>query len=151
MSKFRIYLLLLPVACVVILDEWLKLRALATLSDETSLIEPSIVNFAIHKNYGLAFDLPFRMEFVIGMTLVIGIVLVRMAYKTWSLRPAVAFSSLVIILGALGNLYDRIAYGFTVDYMIFFGRSAVNFSDAVIVLGVISLLILSSKKMELTK
>lgn len=147
----RIYFLLLPVACIVVLDEWLKARALGVLPDETALVEPSFVDFAIHRNFGLAFDLPFRMEFVLGVSAVIGFFLLRAAVKTWKTRPAIAFSCLMIVLGALGNFYDRLAYGFTVDYIIVLGRSAINFSDAVIVLGVISLLLLSSRQRRLDK
>ncbi len=150
-TKFSIYLLLIPLACTVLLDEWLKARALAILPDETAITQPGLIDFAVHKNVGLAFDLPFRLEFVIAISILIGLVLLHTAWKTRVSRPDIAFSSLVIILGALGNLYDRLSYGFTVDYMIFFGRSAINFSDAVIVLGVVSLLLLSSRKNGLTK
>lgn len=145
-SKFSIYFLLIPLACIVLLDEWLKSRALAFLPDETTITQPGLIDFAVHKNFGLAFDLPFRLEFVVAISVLIGLVLLHTAWKTWGNRPDIAFSSLAIILGALGNLYDRLAYGFTVDYIIIFGRSAINFSDAVIVLGVISLLLLSSRK-----
>jgi signal peptidase II len=145
-TKSSIYLLLIPVACTVLIDEWLKARALSVLPEETSITQPGFIDFAVHKNFGLAFDLPFRLEFVIAISVLIGLALVHTAWKNRIVRPDIAFSSLVIILGALGNLYDRLAYGFTVDYMLFFGRSAINFSDAVIVLGVISLLLLSSRK-----
>ncbi len=143
-SKFRIYWLLLPVLVVVVVDEWLKAQALNIFQNETPLVEPTLIDFTVHKNFGLAFDLPFRLEFVIAMTILIGVFLIRTAWKTRSSRPDIAFSCLVIILGALGNFYDRIAYGFAVDYIVFFGRSAINFSDVIIVLGVVALLIFSS-------
>lgn len=145
-ESLRIYWLLLPAACIVVLDEWLKARGLALLPDETALVEPHVIDFAIHKNPGLAFDLPFRLELVIGLSILIGIVLARAAYKTWRRRPKIAFSIFLIILGALGNLYDRIMYGFTVDYIIVMGRIAINFSDALILLGIVALLILPAKR-----
>lgn len=150
-AEFRIYFLLIPVALTVLLDAWLKSFALLKLPEEVSLTEPDLINFAVHKNFGLAFDLPFRLEFVIAISFLIGLVLFHTFWKTMSSRPNVAFSCLVIILGALGNLYDRLAYGFTVDYIFFFGRSAINFSDTVIVLGIVSLLLLSSRKKRFDK
>ncbi len=150
-TKFSIYLLLIPIAFTVLLDEWLKSRALAILPVETAITEPGLIDFGVHKNFGLAFDLPFRLEFVIAISVLIGLVLLHTAWKTKTSRPDIAFSSLVIILGALGNLYDRLVYGFTVDYMILFGRSAINFSDAVIILGIVSLLLLSSRKKRFDK
>lgn len=150
-AKFSIYFLLIPLACTVLLDEWLKWRALGFLPDETAITQPGLIDFAVHKNFGLAFDLPFRLEFVVAISILIGLVLLHTAWKTRVSRPDIAFSALAIILGALGNLYDRLAYGFTVDYIIIFGRSAINFSDAVIVLGIISLLLLSSRKKRFDK
>lgn len=149
--NFRIYLLLLPIVIIIFLDEWLKSFALLHLPDETRLTEPGLIDFAVHKNFGLAFDLPFRLEFVIAISLLIGLVLFHTFLKTKESRPDIAFSCLVIMLGALGNLYDRLTYGFTIDYIFFFGRSAINFSDTVIVLGIVSLLLLSSKKKRFDK
>jgi signal peptidase II len=150
-TKLSIYFLLIPLTCIVLLDEWLKARSLSALPQEASITQPGIIDFAVHKNFGLAFDLPFRLEFVIAISILIGLALMRTAWKNRMARPDITFSCLVIILGALGNLYDRLAYGFTVDYVIFFGRSAINFSDAVIVLGVVSLLLLSSRKKQFDK
>lgn len=145
-TRFRIYLLLLPITLTVIIDEWLKVFALSHLPDEQQFLDPWIIDFAVHKNPGLAFDLPFRLEFVIVLTILIGFLLMRTAWKTLFHRPGIAFSCLTIVIGSLGNLYDRIIYGFTVDYIFILGRSAVNFSDIIIIIGIISLLLLSSKR-----
>lgn len=150
-KPFYIYFLLVPIGITVFLDEWLKWFALSNLPEETGILEPSFLNFAVHKNFGLAFDLPFRLEFVIAISLLIGIVLFHTAWKSRKIRPEISFACLVIILGALGNLYDRVRYGFTVDYMIFLGRSAINFSDLVIILGILSLLLFSSRKKHIDK
>ena len=107
-------LFLLPViALIVLLDEWVKWQALHNLPNESAIIKPEAVVFAIHKNWGIAFDIPFKMPLIILIS---------------------------IVIGAAGNLYDRLAYGFTVDYIILLGRSAINISDIVIVSGVITLL-----------
>lgn len=141
----HLYWLLVPVATIVFLDEWLKYLALQRLPGEGSLVDPGIIAFAIHKNLGVAFDIPFRLEFIILFSILIGLGLLHIAYKNLRKHPDIALAAAVIILGALGNLYDRIVYGFTVDYIILFARSAINISDVVIVAGVI-LLLLSSRR-----
>ncbi len=141
----HLYWLLVPVATIVFLDEWLKYLALQRLPGEGSLVDPGIIAFAIHKNLGVAFDIPFRLEFIILFSILIGLGLLHISYKNLRKHPDIALAAAIIILGALGNLYDRIVYGFTVDYIILFARSAINISDVVIVAGVI-LLLLSSRR-----
>lgn len=137
-------------ALLVLLDEWFKYQGLTRLPPEGSLVDPGLLSFAIHKNWGIAFDMPFRVELIIFISILIGIGLIKVACKHWYDRPGTTFSSLMIMIGALGNLYDRMNYGFTVDYIILFGRSAINLSDLVIVSGVILLLVTSRRKRNLT-
>lgn len=141
----RVYWFLLPVAAIVAIDEWLKFTALQRLPDEGNLVDPGIFAFAIHRNLGMAFNIPFRLEFIILISILIGLGLLHIAYKNLQTHPDIALATGMIVVGALGNLYDRITYGFTVDYFIVFGRSAINLSDIVIVAGVI-LLLLSSRR-----
>ncbi len=145
MNKARIskYWILLIVSAIVVLDEWLKYVSLLRLPDEGSLVDSKFIAFAIHKNWGVAFDIPFKLEFVILVTIVLGALLLQIAYKNYIKHPEIALSSLIIVVGALGNLFDRVYYGFTVDYIIFFGQSAINISDMVIISGVVMLLITS--------
>ena len=128
------------VATLVWADEAIKFRALSTLPSEGDLVDPGIAALAIHKNWGIAFDIPFKMHLIVIVSVLIGIALLWVARKNYQAKPAVAFSAVMIVLGALGNMYDRVAYGFTVDYLILFGRSAINISDIVIVAGVVTLL-----------
>ncbi|OGL62237.1 hypothetical protein A3C09_01695 [Candidatus Uhrbacteria bacterium RIFCSPHIGHO2_02_FULL_47_44] len=139
----HLYWFLLPAVLLVLLDEWIKAFALTHFPDESTLVDPGFLNLAIHKNWGLAFDIPFRREFILLISIVIGYFLVEMIVKNFKSHPKIAFSSLMILIGAIGNVFDRVYYGFTVDYLIFFGRSALNLSDLLIILGVIFLLISS--------
>ncbi|MCR4313853.1 MAG: signal peptidase II [Candidatus Uhrbacteria bacterium] len=150
-TSLRVYWYLLPVAAIVVLDEWLKFTALHRLPEEGSLVDPGILEFAIHKNWGVVFDIPFRLEFIILVSVVIGLGLLRIVYKNRLAHPDITLATGIIILGALGNLYDRIVYGFTVDYIILFARSAINLSDVVIVTGVIALLLRSRRSAHLTR
>lgn len=146
MNSPRIFWLLIPVSLIVLCDELLKFIALKRLPAEGSLVDPGFLSLAIHKNWGIAFDIPFKLELIILFSIVIGGFLLHTAYIRAKSHPQIAFATLVIVLGALGNIYDRLAYGFTVDYLILFGRSALNLSDIIIVSGVILLLISSRRK-----
>jgi len=141
----HIYWSLIPVTLIVLLDEFLKYQGLTNLPTETEVSSPSIVQFAIHQNWGIAFDIPFKLEFVIFLSVLIGLGLMHAAYKNWKRRPDITVATLIILIGAMGNLYDRIAYGFTVDYIILFQRSAINLSDIIIVTGVLCLLLQSRR------
>ncbi|PJA45186.1 hypothetical protein CO174_04450 [Candidatus Uhrbacteria bacterium CG_4_9_14_3_um_filter_50_9] len=146
MVKQLVYLWLVPITALVIVDEWLKAVGLQRLPSEGSLVDPGIISFAIHKNWGVAFDIPFKLELVIFFSFIIGAVLANTAWRNLKTKPFVAFASIVILLGAAGNLFDRIHYGFTVDYIILFGRSAINLSDLVIISGVVMLLMTTSRR-----
>ncbi len=141
----KIYWFLLPAILLVGFDEWVKKIALSSFPDEKTLTDRDLINFAVHKNWGLAFDIPFRHELILLISVVIGYVLIRIAYKYITNHPKISFASILILIGALGNVYDRVAYGFTVDYIIFFSRSALNLSDLMIILGVILLLLASRR------
>ncbi len=128
-------------AAVVALDEFAKNVALRTLPPDSALVNPGLLSLAVHKNYGVAFDIPFRLPIVVGLTLIILAFLFRMAYRHWKTSPQVTAAATIVILGAAGNLFDRLVYGFTVDYLILFGRSAINLSDTLIVIGVFTILL----------
>ena len=148
----QLYWFLLPISCLVLLDEWIKSIALQRLPFEGDLFVFQPIQLAIHKNFGIAFDIPFKMPVIVFFSIVIGFVLLQTAYKNRLSKPNIAIPSLMIVIGALGNLFDRLYYGFTVDYLIFFGTSAINISDIIIVSGVLLLLFTSRKqKNKLTK
>ncbi len=133
------------IAGFVLLDQFIKFFALQTFPDESKVSVQGLFTLAIHKNFGIAFDIPFKMPLIVLISILIGIALLVVAYKNGLNRPGITLSALMIVLGAAGNLYDRLVYGFTVDYLIIFGRSAINISDIIIVVGVILLLITSRR------
>jgi len=137
----------LVAAVVVVLDEILKYFALIRLPEEGSLIGNKIFAVGLHKNFGIAFNMPMNMTLVIVLTILLGIVFGLIIHRTYKTAPRIASGSILVLAGALGNLFDRIIYGFTVDYLIFFTRSAINLSDVLIVIGIVWL-IFGNKKMK---
>jgi signal peptidase II len=138
--------ILLLVSGIIVLDEWVKRYALTAFPPEANVTDPGFFHLLVHKNNGIAFNIPFDMSVIIGASVVLGGALLHIAYKNRENHPDISTAALVIVIGALGNLYDRIVYGFTVDYMLIGGRSAINMSDIVILSGVVWLLLASRRK-----
>lgn len=116
-----------------LLDRALKRAALLGLEGE---LVPGAVTFELFRNGGIAFSLPFSGPLVWMLSVGILAAVSLMAAKEFRARRyglAGAFG--LFIFGACSNLFDRVVHGFTVDYLIFFSRSAVNVADGMIVAG----------------
>ena len=125
-----------PVAIVIFLiDQICKYFAVQRLPEEGGRLH-SLIAFVLHKNFGIAFDLPVPSWIVIPLTLII---IIAASTALWRHRANAHVSTalIFIVLGGLGNLIDRLVYGYTVDYIILFTRSAINLSDLMILGGVI--------------
>jgi len=103
---------------------------------------PGILVFELFKNTSIAFSLPFSGPLVWLLSVAILAAVCLMAVRDFRARRydrAEAIS--LFVFGACSNLFDRVAYGFTVDYFIFFSRSAVNVADGMIVAGALWLIL----------
>jgi lipoprotein signal peptidase len=100
-----------------------------------------VFRFDLFLNRGVAFSIPFHGPVVWLLSLIVLSVMGAVFYTDYVHRrhDRLAASSF-FILGALSNLFDRVAFGSTVDYLIFFSRSAVNLADAMIIVGAVWLL-----------
>jgi len=120
-------------AILFVVDRLLKATALSGLS--FSLIGKA-VRFTLFKNGGIAFSLPLSGPVVWIVTALILAAVLSSAWKDWKLGIKANFTAYTLFaLGAASNLIDRVAYGYTDDYLIFFSRSAVNLADGMILAG----------------
>lgn len=97
--------------------------------------------FKLFRNHGIAFSLDLSGPIVWITTIGILAFAVLMARRdvrerSYARLPAYGF----FLFGTCSNLFDRVVYGFTVDYLIFFGRSAVNLADGMILFGALWLI-----------
>ncbi|MBU1126363.1 MAG: signal peptidase II [Patescibacteria group bacterium] len=131
-------------ACVALMDAVFKWQAILRLPEEGGrLFFP--IDFVLHKNPGIAFDIPIPLSIVVTFSILVSIVLIRFTWKNWQNNPNYSAAASMIVIGSLGNMFDRIINNFTTDYIILFGRSAINLSDILILTGAI-LLIRYTKK-----
>lgn len=132
--SIRPRLLWLAAVVLFILD-----RALKTLVMSRPAVPfSSPVAFALFKNTGIAFSIPIAKN-VFWLFAVVALAALVIAFSS-ALRKNPPLAALLIfaLLGSASNLIDRLVYGATIDYVIFFGRSAVNLADAMILFGLVS-------------
>jgi signal peptidase II len=95
------------------------------------------------ENTGVAFGM-FRgaNNFFIAFSVVLIAVLLVFRRKCFGCGAAVSAGLALVLGGALGNLYDRLAYGFVVDFFDFsFFPAVFNIADSAITAGAILLAI----------
>lgn len=140
MTKLRGFPIIILSLLAVIADEIIKFFALRTFPEETK-IKNEWVELAVHRNTGIAFDLPLWLPLIIVLSIIVLIWLTALAFRKQKTSPWTTAAVIIIALGALGNLFDRILFGFVVDYVIIPATgSAFNLSDIVIIAGLILLL-----------
>ena len=127
-----------------LLDRILKRAALSGFGME---FIRGALTFDLFRNGGIAFSLPLGGPLVWILSVGILAAVSLMAAKEFrAKRFGLAGAFGLFIFGACSNLFDRVVYGFTVDYLIFFERSAVNVADGMIVAGALWLLLKGQKK-----
>ena len=141
----KICVLIAIVVGILALDLVTKYVLDATLGDETKSIIPGLFNFKLVHNYGAAWGmLAGKQIFLIVLSIVfLAIFLIyyiKEKNKTWFLSVTFGF----LIAGCLGNLFDRVVFGYVRDFIQFdFWKTfpVFNFADVALVFGVIMFLI----------
>jgi signal peptidase II len=129
-----------------VLDRYLKSLAFANFSYN---IIGEWLKFSFMQNYGIAFSLPLGgilLNFLIG-----GIILGLLVWAGKSHKEAKMsqfYAILGIATGAASNLFDRLAYGYVVDYLDLRYFTIFNLADAIIICGVVWLIWLGVDKKQ---
>lgn len=104
---------------------------------------PHLLDLVYVENTGVAFGMfsDLRWLFVIITSIVI-IVFVILLFKVGNSSKLFSISSALIIGGGIGNLIDRIIYGYVVDYLqLSFFSPVCNFADYCITFGTVLLVV----------
>ncbi len=122
------------------LDRYLKFLSLNYfLNHDLSLIG-NFFHFSFAENQGIAFSLLINQNFLVFL---IGMILAGLVFYSRKLFLRQDFLNLsfviLIIFGALSNLYDRIIFGFVIDYLDLKYFTVFNLADVMIFFGVIFL------------
>ncbi len=140
----------LLVALTLILDRWSKglIQDRFGLSESISVID-GFFNITYVRNTGVAFGIfssissPAKAMLLSVFTGFAAVVVIAYSFRS-SVRNRLLQIALGLILGgALGNLYDRLAYGYVVDFLEFYIGDyhwpSFNVADSAITTGVVLL------------
>lgn len=140
---------LLLSAVIIALDLWTKHLALANLEFHRPVeFIAGFWNWTLTYNYGAAFSFlsdasGWQRWFFAALAVLISAVLAVLLFRTRRDDWQQAIPYALIIGGALGNLVDRIRYGYVVDFIDWYVGEhhwpAFNIADSAIVCGAIAL------------
>ncbi|KFL35515.1 hypothetical protein N788_08540 [Arenimonas donghaensis DSM 18148 = HO3-R19] len=142
-------------AVLVALDQWTKWLAVSRLEygNPVPFIE-GFWNWTLVHNYGAAFSFLssaggwqrwFFTVLAIGISAGLAVWLARTPRADW--RTAMPFA--LIIAGAVGNVIDRLRFGYVVDFVDWYAGTwhwpAFNIADSAIVVGAVLMVLFSFK------
>ena len=133
---------------VIVLDQITKLWILASFEYGDSLSLTSFFNLVHARNSGAAFSFlagqgGWQRFFFIGIALGASVLIVYLMRKHVQER-GFCFALSLILGGALGNLIDRVRFGYVVDFLDFYAAGyhfpAFNVADSAITVGAVLLI-----------
>lgn len=139
-------LYILAIVVLISADQFSKFLIVKNLSVNNSV---SLINnfFSITyvKNYGAGFSIMQNQTLFLTVISIIAIMLLSyLLYKTKNKEISNRISFLLIISGAFGNLFDRIRFGYVIDFFDFniFGYDfpVFNVADSFITIGALILI-----------
>ena len=135
-ARARLAPRLLALAAILAADRATKVWALDWLQPRVSVPLLPFLHLTYVENTGAAFGIGrHRNAFFVCVAAVLAVVLLYLV-KAWSGKGAWVRWGLVLVAGgALGNLYDRVAYGFVVDFVDFRVWPVFNVADSCISVG----------------
>jgi signal peptidase II len=130
-------------ALVIVLDQISKLFMINHFANQESLTVLSVFDLALMHNTGAAFsflsDAGGMQRWLFTAIAVIASVAITWVLRKHSTEILFALALSLILGGALGNLIDRIAYGYVIDFLLFHWNEhyfpAFNLADSAITCG----------------
>lgn len=127
-------------AALIVVDQLTKHWAVTALAQGSIPLVEDVFEFKFHKNPGVAFSmLEGKRWLFIPISLLMTVLLIVIFIRS-PLRKSKFFSISVVLVisGAVGNLIDRIALGYVVDffYVKLINFPIFNFADCCVVIGV---------------
>ncbi len=135
---------------VLILDQWSKIVVDKSMDLYESIAISPFFNLTYVRNLGAAFSFlsdagGWQRWFFASMALIISGILVTWLYRLKKHETLLAVALAFVLGGAIGNLIDRLAYGYVIDFLDVYYQHwhwpAFNVADMAISLGVFLMLL----------
>lgn len=131
-------------------DRFLKFLAVENFFNGQKTIIGDFFKLGFAGNYNIAFSLPLAGWWLnIIIILIIFALIYNLLYYAEKNDYAKSYLLFLIALGAISNLFDRLKYGFVIDYFDLKYFTIFNLADVMIVGGVIFLALLMSKNKKI--
>ena len=146
---YREWMLILITACVLLMDQITKWVIISTLYRGEAIPQEGLFRIKHTINTGSAFGLFHNQTVFLIFASFVGVGVLIFLYRQNSLSGILPKLSLSLQLGgAIGNLLDRIRYGYVVDFIQIGFWPVFNLADSCIVIGIIllSFILLKSEK-----
>lgn len=128
------------VVALLVLDRWTKVWASGALQALGTIPLIPFFDLTYVENTGAAFGMgrgANKLLTVVSIGLVIGLQVLR---RRWPKNdPWLQWGALLVTTGAVGNLYDRIAFGYVVDFLHIHHWPVFNVADSCISIGAVML------------
>jgi len=135
---------------LIILDRFFKILSKNFFLNTDIEIIKNFFKFDFAKNYFIAFSIPISGYILnILIILIIFLLLILIIKFIQKKQFTLSIYLFFIILGASSNLFDRIYYGYVIDYFDLKYFTIFNLADCLIVFGSIGLLLIMNKKNKL--
>ena len=139
-----IALSLIIAAAVVVIDQVIKYFVAGSLPEAGTVTAiPHLLDLIYVENRGVAFGMfkDMRWVFVVLTALIICVLLYIMIFKRIKSK-LFNISAALIIGGGIGNLIDRVLYGYVIDYLrLSFFSPVCNFADYCITIGTVLMVV----------
>lgn len=148
-KKYLRFVTLIAAALLVGVDQltkWLALTYIKPVGTVSMLKfgETEWLNLTFVKNYGAAFSiLQNKQTFLIIITSIVIVGVIGLMVSNRVKKPSYLWSFSLIVAGGIGNLIDRIANGFVIDFIDFriINFAVFNFADICAVVGTGALIV----------
>lgn len=131
----------LAASIIFIIDRCTKFAALSILSDGSSIkVIPGFFHFSLVLNNGAAFGtLKGFNAFFIALSIIAILFIVLYIYRNKTPAAGLVMSLGLIMGGAMGNLADRVRFGYVIDFLDFRVWPVFNIADSAITIGTVIL------------
>ena len=131
-------------ALSIVVDQVIKIFVINNLQPIKSVtVIDNLLTFTYVENKGMAFGMLANQRWIfIALTSIVILALVIAVFKLKNQSRLFYISAALLIGGGIGNLIDRILYGYVVDYIaLSFFPPVCNFADYCVTAGVIIFLV----------
>lgn len=129
------------VILALVADQWTKWWFVGHKADVITLVK-NVLTFEFVRNTGLAFGIGGNRWVIIVISILLLGFLLWFAHTEWNNdHHLAAWASLLMGVGALSNLVDRIRYGYVVDWIDVHYWSVFNLADTWITLGALLIVV----------